>query len=55
VGPKPSDFPAAIIFYAGQFPGGDNPRPNFFGEISFAVAGFIPACKGQHVEKSLNS
>jgi hypothetical protein len=51
VGPKPSDFPAAIIFYAGQFPGGDKPRPYLFGETSFVVAWFILAWKGQHVEK----
>jgi hypothetical protein len=42
-GPKLSDFPPAIIVYAGQFSGGDKPRPYLSGGISFVVAGFIPA------------
>jgi hypothetical protein len=42
--PKLSDFPTAIIACAGQFSGGDKPHPYLFGEISFVVAGFIPAC-----------
>jgi hypothetical protein len=44
-----SDFPPTIIVDAGQFSGGDKPRPYLFGETSFVVAGFIPACKGKNV------
>jgi hypothetical protein len=40
---KLSDFPAAIIVYASQFSGGDDPHPYLSGEISIVVAGFIPA------------
>ena len=51
VSTKLSDFLSAITVYAGQFSGGDKPRPYLFGETSFVVAGFIPACKRQNVEK----
>jgi hypothetical protein len=53
--PKLSDFPSAIIVYAGQFSGGDKTRPYLFGETSFVVAGFIPACKGQPATSSAES
>jgi hypothetical protein len=46
-----SDFPATNVVYVSQFSGEDKPRPYPFGETSFVVAGFIPACKGQNVEK----
>ena len=36
----------------GQFSGGDKPHAYLFGDIVFVVAGFIPACKGQKVEKT---
>ena len=36
----------------GQFSGGDKPHAYLFGDIVFVVAGFIPACKGQKVEKA---
>ena len=52
VNPKLSDFPPAIIVYAGQFSGGDKPRPYLLGDTSFVVAGFIPADKGRNVEKT---
>jgi len=42
---------AAIIVQADQVSGGDKPHPYLFGETSFVVAGFIPAWKGQIVEK----
>ena len=39
----------------GQFSGGDKPHPYLLGKTSFVVAGFIPACKGQNVEKIAQS
>jgi len=45
------EYPSAVFDYAGYFPGGDKPRPYLLGETLFVVAGFIPACKGQNVEK----
>ncbi len=42
---------ATIIIQVGQVSGGDKPHPYRFGETSFVVAGFIPACKGQLVEE----
>ena len=42
---------AAIIVQVDQVSGGDKPQPYLFGETSFVVAGFIPACKGQLVEE----
>jgi hypothetical protein len=49
---KLSDFPVAIIVYAGQFSGGDKPHPYLPGEISRVVAGFIPAYKGLSTERN---
>jgi hypothetical protein len=51
MGPTPRDFLAAIIFYAGQFSGGDKPRLYLFGETSSVMAGYIPVCKGQNGKK----
>jgi hypothetical protein len=42
--PKLCDYPRGIIVCAGQFVGGDKPHPYPFGDTSFVVAGFIPAC-----------
>ncbi len=37
----------------GQISGGDKPHPYLFGETSFVVAGFIPACRRQPATSSL--
>jgi hypothetical protein len=33
------------------FSGGDKPHPCLFGETFFEMAGIMPACKGQQIEK----
>jgi len=45
-----SDFSPATIPNAGEFSGGDKPRPYLSGEAPFVVAGFIPAWIGPNVE-----
>jgi hypothetical protein len=47
--PKLSDSPAVLIVNACHTVGGNKSRPYLFGETAFAVAGFIPASKGQKV------
>jgi hypothetical protein len=44
--PRLGDFSPAIIPNAGEFSGGDKPRPYLSGEAPFVVAGFIPAWIG---------
>jgi len=40
--PRLGDFSPAIMPNAGEFSGGDKPRPYLSGEAPFVVAGFIP-------------
>jgi hypothetical protein len=51
IGPKLSYYVAAIIVQVDEVSGGQKSHPYLFGEISFVVAGFIPACNGQLVEE----
>ena len=39
------------MVYESQFSGGDKLHPYLLGEISFVVAGFIPAFKGAQCPK----